>query len=50
MTSPGHQRSSPIAQEQHKDDRESKNADEHGIADAGDGVVDDGGLIVKGSR
>src|SRR5713226_7983277 len=44
---PGDERSSPIAQEQDKDDRREQNADEHGIAHAGDGVVNDGGLIVK---
>ena len=42
-----YQRSSPIAEEQHENDGREQNADEYGIAHAGDGIVDDGGLVVK---
>ena len=43
----GHERSAPIAQEEHKDDGREQQSEQNCIAHAGDGFADDCGLIVK---
>src|SRR6266436_6581248 len=40
-------RSAPVAQEENKDDGRENEAKQYGVANAGDGFVDDGGLIVE---
>src|SRR5581483_1484270 len=42
-------RSSPVAQEQHQDDRRQQQADEDGVANALDRLSDDLRLVIKGA-
>src|SRR6185437_12596404 len=44
----GNQRGAPVAQEQDHHDRGQDEADEDGVADAANGLADDGGLVVEG--
>jgi len=46
----GHQRGSPVPQEQHHDERCQHQADQDGVAHALDGVVDEFRLIVEGAQ
>ena len=43
----GHERSSPVTQEQHQNDRRKHDSQEHSVPNARDGIVDDGRLVVE---